>query len=324
MDPGNGPRDDMDVSCSRAWLQATLTHKRKLPDVVDGIVAKLEHTGTIDHVCHIPLPDEEAVIRILDLLSEALFPGYFGKKVLDKPNLKYHLGETVNTAYNLLAVEIAKCRLHACPHPGDASCRECEDRGIQDGLAVLERIPALIEVLDGDVRALYRGDPAAKSHDEIILCYPGFRAILTHRIAHELHSLQVPLLPRIMAEYAHRVTGIDIHPGAAIGSNFFIDHGTGVVIGETTVIGDNVKLYQGVTLGALSFPTDEHGRVQRDFKRHPNIEDDVVIYSNSTILGNVTIGRGSVIGGNVFLTHSVPPGSKVVIERPTHEVKEQS
>jgi serine O-acetyltransferase len=186
---------------------------------------------------------------------------------------------------------------------------------------MLQKLPALSEMLDLDVRAAYLGDPAATGNDEIIMCYPGFHALLIHRLAHKLHLQGVPLLPRMMAEHAHRESGIDIHPGATIGRSFFIDHGTGVVVGETTVIGDNVKMYQGVTLGALSFPTEPNGTLKRGFKRHPTIGDDVVIYSNASILGDVMIGKGSVIGGNVFLSHSVEPNSKVTRERPSLKIR---
>jgi serine O-acetyltransferase len=203
------------------------------------------------------------------------------------------------------------CKLseNICPH--------CEDVAETQAISFLEKIPTLRNFLARDVEAAYDGDPAAKGHDEIIFSYPCIFAIMVYRLAHELHVQEIPLLPRIMTEFAHSKTGIDIHPGARIGKNFFIDHGTGVVIGETTEIGENVKLYQGVTLGALSFPKDEMGNIVRDKKRHPTIEDDVVIYAGATVLGGDTlIGKGSIIGGNVWLTHSVPPGTKVLIAEP--------
>ena len=190
-------------------------------------------------------------------------------------------------------------------------------------MRLLERLPAMRELLAGDVRAHYDGDPAARSFDEVVFCYPGLYAITVYRAAHELWQMDIPLLPRIMTEHAHGRTGIDIHPGAQIGKNFFIDHGTGVVIGETTEIGNNVRIYQGVTLGALSFPTDEHGNIMRGHKRHPTIEDNVTIYSGATILGGeTTIGENSVIGGNVWITSSVPPNTTVFMATPELQFKQ--
>jgi serine O-acetyltransferase len=179
---------------------------------------------------------------------------------------------------------------------------------------MLEKIPALREMLAGDIEAAYNGDPAAKSHEEIIFCYPGLRAVTIYRFAHELHKLEVPILPRMLTEYAHSLTGCDIHPGATIGEKFFIDHATGVVIGETSIIGDRVRLYQGVTLGGANFEVDANGRLLRDHKRHPTIEDDCIIYAGAVILGGDTVvGRGSVIGGSVWLTRSVPPFTQVTL-----------
>ena len=202
----------------------------------------------------------------------------------------------------------------ACDHRGNdgtATCAACDDRAEEVTDAVIARLPTIRALLETDVRAAYDGDPAASGLDEIIFCYPGLEAITVQRIAHELFLLKVPFIPRMMTEWAHSRTGIDIHPGANIGPAFFIDHGTGVVIGETTDIAANVKIYQGVTLGAKSFAADEDGTLVKGNARHPIVEDDVVIYAGATILGRVTIGRGSVIGGNVWLTHSVPPGSSV-------------
>jgi serine O-acetyltransferase len=301
--------------------QDEFPYKESLPGVVDSVLVQLESRGTVQHVCHYPLPSQEIVVQILDLLSEILFPGYFGKKALDQANLPYHLGETVNTAYDLLSQEITRCLLHGQRETGRPDRLECDEEGRRQAFNLLKDLPKLLDLLDGDLRAGYMGDPAATGFDEVIFCYPGFRAVMIHRIAHELHRQGVPWLPRIMTEYAHEITGIDIHPGATIGRNFFIDHGTGVVIGETTEIGDNVRMYQGVTLGAWSFKTDEHGALLRGYKRHPTIEDDVIIYSNATILGAVTVGRGAVIGANVFLTHSVEAGSRVTIELPRHRIR---
>lgn len=298
--------------------------KDKLPGVVDAMLEELERRGTVQHVCQYPLPSEEGVIRVLNLVCEILFPGYFGKKGLDRPNLAFHLGETMNLAHEQLAEEITRCLLHGGRGGWPCDRLECEEEGQRQAFALMEKLPHLLATLDGDVRAAYMGDPAASGYDEIIFCYPGFRAILIYRIAHELRTQGVRWLPRIMTEYAHRITGVDINPGASIDRNFFIDHATGVVIGETTEIGENVRLYQGVTLGAWSFQTDEKGELVRGYKRHPTIEDDVIVYSNASILGPVTIGRGSIIGANVLLTHSVDAGTQVSIEKPRHRILQRN
>ena len=294
----------------------------RLPSVVDSVMGMLEDTGKVDHVCTLSLPRREEVVEILSLLSRMLFPGYFSGEDLDRVNLRARLGETTEAAFDLLSAEIARCLLHAGGDSSDEARRNAARQARQQTFDLFSRFPALIQALDGDVGAAYLGDPAATGQDEIIMSYPGFRAILIYRIANEIHCRGVPLLARMMTEHAHSLTGIDIHPGASIGRNFFIDHGTGVVIGETTEIGANVKIYQGVTLGALSFPTDEDGNLRRGFKRHPTIEDEVIIYANTTILGAVTIGRGSVIGGNVFLTDSVDAGSKVTRDGPRPKVRQ--
>jgi serine O-acetyltransferase len=295
--------------------------RARLPAVVDALLGELGGRETVRHVCECPLPSGDAVVRILDLVAEVLFPGYFGKTSLDRANLAFHLGETLNQVYDLLATEIGRCLLHDRPMCGSRDSQECEEAGAEHALRFLQGLPALSRVLDGDVRAAYEGDPAATGYDEVIFCYPGFRAVMVYRMAHMLQRQRVPWLPRIMAEHAHRATGIDIHPGARIGDEFFIDHGTGVVVGETTVIGDHVRMYQGVTLGGFRFRTDDDGHLLRNYKRHPTIEDDVVIYSNASVLGPITVGKGSVIGANVFLTHSVEPGTRVTIEEPDHRIR---
>jgi serine O-acetyltransferase len=267
------------------------------------------------------VPSDESVKEILTLFQEVLFIGYFGKQEIPDWDLEPHLHVLMSQVYEALASQIAKSLVHECQMPREG-CDRCRSNGEMNAAKIIGKIPRIREVLEGDVQAAFDGDPAAKSFDEIIFAYPGLRAIMVHRIAHELYLQDVPLLPRIMSEYAHAITGIDIHPGATIGKNFFIDHGTGVVIGETTVIGNNVKIYQGVTLGALSFPKDERGNLLRDIKRHPTLEDNVTVYSGTTILGGDTvIGRGSTVGGNVWLTKSVPPGTKVVIKTPELRMK---
>jgi len=297
-------------------------YRADLPRVVDAILGRLRSRGTMQHVCHFPLPSQRVVIRILELLAEVLFPGYFGKKGLDQANLPYHLGETLNAAYDLLAQEITRCLLHEHHEPDAASRAECQQDGCRQAFLLVEKLPELLSTLDDDIRAAHAGDPAATGFDEVIFCYPGFRAIMIYRIAHELHQQGVQWLPRIMTEYAHRITGIDIHPGASVGKSFFIDHGTGVVIGETTQIGDNVRMYQGVTLGGFRFRRDADGALLRNYKRHPTIEDDVIIYANASVLGPITVGAGSTIGANVILTESVPPGTHVTIEPPRQRVRQ--
>lgn len=268
-----------------------------------------------------PLPDRGEVTRLVDDLRALLFPGYFGTFKGEGDDLAC-LVERLGTLYWRLTALIHDTVSHDCPQP---CAQGCHDFRYSAALAAdfLSRLPRVRRVLALDVQAAVDGDPAARDVDEVVLSYPGLYAVMVYRLAHELHELGVRLIPRIMTEHAHSQTGIDIHPGARIGHRFFIDHGTGVVVGETCEIGHNVKIYQGVTLGALSVPRDAQGKVIRSGtgKRHPTIEDDVVIYAGATILGGQTvIGRGSVIGGNVWLIESVPPGSKV-INRPTIEMR---
>jgi serine O-acetyltransferase len=245
-----------------------------------------------------------------------LFPGYFTENRIDQVNLEYYLGQEVTSLAQQLGTQVAWAVRHDCYRYEAVECTHCNEQGREKALRFIEALPELRRKLALDVRAAYEGDPASGSLDQIIFSYPGLFAVTVYRMAHVLRHLDVPLLPRIMTEYAHSATGIDIHPGAHIGESFFIDHGTGVVIGETAIIGDRVRLYQGVTLGALSIP---RGAVQslRGAKRHPTIEDDVVIYAGATILGGETvIGARSVIGGNVWLTESVPADTKVVLKTP--------
>ncbi len=291
-------------------------NRKELPRVVDDIVKSYRKEKLLAYGSAYPIPSLDSIIQVLHDLNEILYPGYFGHEGVDESNLHFHIGESTHRIFESLSVQIAKSLRHECKG-SHRLCDVCTSMGQQETVAFLKKIPKLRRMLAQDVQAIYDGDPAAKSLEEVIFSYPGLRAITTYRIAHELHAQRIPLLPRIMTEYAHALTGIDIHPGATIGNHFCIDHGTGIVIGETTEIGNNVKLYQGVTLGALSFPRDEKGNLVRDKKRHPTIEDDVTIYAGATILGGDTrIGKGSVIGGNVWLTTSVAPGTKVIIETP--------
>jgi serine O-acetyltransferase len=299
----------------------TARHREKLPSVAEAIISACGEKACYTHIDEEPLPAEGSVKILIDLFRQILFPGYFSREKIDPYNVKYRLGQQVTDLFDQLAAQIGHAIRHDC-FRYDLTCTECRQRGQDIALDVLASIPAVRRILATDVKAAYDGDPAAKSHDEIIFCYPGIHAIMVYRVAHLLYRRQVPLLPRMLTEHAHGATGIDIHPGAVIGGRFVIDHGTGVVIGETTVIGDNVRIYQGVTLGALSLPPDA-GRRLRGAKRHPTIEDDVIIYAGATILGGETvIGRGSVIGGNVWLTQSVPPCTKVMMEIPKLVIKQ--
>lgn len=257
------------------------------------------------------LPSRDVLTEITHALRGALFPLRLGPPDLRAASEDFYVGYTLDTALNALLGQVQLELRFALRHQVDDLDSEitAKARGIVREFAV--RLPHLRRLLDSDVHAAYLGDPAARSVDEILLCYPGIIALIHHRLAHELYQLGVPLLARIVAELAHAETGIDIHPGARIGSGFFIDHGTGVVIGETAIIGERVRLYQAVTLGAKRFETDESGALHKGLPRHPIVEDDVVIYAGATILGRITIGKGSAIGGNVWLTRSVPPGSVV-------------
>jgi serine O-acetyltransferase len=267
-----------------------------------------------------PLPSRGEVGAVVELIRSVIFPGYFGNRDVTDESLGYHMGATLHRASLILVDEIHRGLCFACTR--DAAERtpaSCLNRAKRIAAQFLQRLPELRRLLALDAVAAYEGDPAAPDPSEAIFCYPGVLALTSHRIAHELYLLEVPLIPRIVAENAHSESGIDIHPGASIGESFFIDHGTGVVIGETTIIGDRVRLYQGVTLGAKSFPLDGEGNPIKGIDRHPIIEDEVTIYSGATILGRVTIGKGSIIGGNVWLTRDVPAGSRISQSRPTME-----
>jgi serine O-acetyltransferase len=289
--------------------------KAKVPEIAEKIIAHCHGDACYTHIDYEPIPSEGYAVDLIDKFRELLFPGYFSREPLDPANMKYSLGQIVSVLYDKLSEHIIHHIRHDCLRY-DQSCSHCDESGQAKALAMLESVPAIRSVLATDVQATYDGDPAAKSHDEIIFSYPGIFAIMVHRVAHRLFELGVPLLPRIMSEHAHSVTGIDIHPGATIGKRFVIDHGTGVVIGETTKIGEDVRIYQSVTLGALSLPKNA-GEQYRGRKRHPTIEDNVIIYSGATILGGDTvIGARSVVGGNVWLTESVPPETTVMMEQP--------
>ena len=247
-----------------------------------------------------------------------------GKEEITKANVKYHLGNTLTSVYTRLTDEVEKSLKYICRKISECPQDVCQKRAHVVVKELLEKLPEIRAMLSGDIQAAYAGDPAAVSTEEVILSYPCVLAITTYRIAHELYLRGIPLIPRIMSEHVHSLTGIDIHPGAKIGKNFFIDHGTGVVIGETTEIGDNVKLYQGVTLGALSFPKDEKGNIIKGRKRHPTVGNNVVIYSGATLLGpDAIIGDNVVIGGNVWITSPVASGTKITIAAPEQNIKKK-
>ena len=302
------------IICDRD-TKALMDYREAIPKIVDSLVGTCNSNSSFDHVGPEPIPSREAIIGIIRRLQRILFPGYFIEARLDRVNLEYYLGQETLSLFEELARQIALCIRHACIRQ-DLPCTRCEERGPEEALKFISELSNLRTLLGTDVRAAFTGDPAAESYDEIIFCYPGLLAVTIHRIAHQLNKQDISLMPRIMSEYAHGLTGIDIHPGARIGESFFIDHGVGVVIGETAEIGKGVRIYQGVTLGALSLQKDDVDRL-RGQKRHPTIEDDVIIYSGATILGGKTvIGAKSVIGGNVWLTESVPPETKVFIKKP--------
>lgn len=267
------------------------------------------------------LPSKESVKHIVEDLCGILFPMRLGPPDLRQESEDFYIAHTLDRTLNALLEQVKLTLLYEARYRASATIRDSNH--LPDEKALQERahkvvqdfantLPIIRRTLDSDVQAAYNGDPAARSVDEVLLCYPGILAIIHHRLAHQLYISNVPLLARLISEQAHSLTGIDIHPGAQIGSGFFIDHGTGVVIGETCIIGERVRIYQAVTLGAKRFETDDEGQLQKDYVRHPIVEDDVVIYAGATILGRVIIGQGSVIGGNVWLTKSVPAGSQIM------------
>jgi len=297
----------------------------ELEKLTDAILASYDSEPRTRRIDDAFLPSRDRIVELIEEIRQLLFPGFFSQKVLTRENVKFHVGSLLEQIGTHLTDQAAHCLcsdLHrtcdGCIDPGP-----CHHQAAQIARDFLARIPSIRGRLALDAQAAYDGDPAAKSIAEIIYCYPGFYAVTVHRIAHELLKLGVPLMARIMSEYAHSATGCDIHPGAVIGESFFIDHGTGVVIGETSRIGNHVKIYQGVTLGAKSFPKDERGRVIKGLQRHPTIEDSVTLYANATILGGQTvIGRGVTVAGNTFITESIIADS--VVEPHRQEMKVRS
>lgn len=282
-----------------------------LESLVAALRESREVTHSVRHKGRIrELPSRDVLAQIVDALASALFPTHYGQRDLTDESVDYFVGNTLNSALTDLAEQVRRGLFFVC-----AADAENDAALHQNAIDITRRfaaqLPAIRALLVSDLRAAYQGDPAATSYSEILLCYPGMAAIINYRLAHALYKLGAPFLARLISDIAHSTSGIDIHPGAHIGGSFFIDHGTGVVIGETTIIGEHVRLYQAVTLGAKRFPTDEDGNLVKGGARHPIIEDDVVIYAGATVLGRITIGRGSSIGGNVWLTHSVPVGSNI-------------
>jgi len=295
--------------------------RQRLRSIVDSVVAS-PGGSTVSGEEDAPFPSPREISRIVENLMDLALPVRAGNhKVLAGYSVEREVAEKVAWIYDRLSLQISVSIRHGCMENGKP-CAECAERGQSLAMVLLERIPRLRKVLLGDVRAAFDRDPAAKSLEDVVLSYPGLVAITTYRLAHELWLLEVPFIPRMMTEYAHGITGVDIHPAAKIGSGFFIDHGTGVVIGETTEIGDNVTIYQGVTLGGYRFRRRPDGSLERGNKRHPTVGDNVIIYAGATVLGGETvIGAGSVVGGSVWLTHSVPPGAVVTIKEPDLKYK---
>jgi len=287
--------------------------EKKLLDTIK----KLSDTDSFKVICHQqnqnhPMPSVDVLGEIVQLIRSILFPGYFGNATVNSKSMIYHIGVNVEKLQLLLSNQIKAGICFDASAVDENACRIMECDASEKAMQFISQLPAIRVKLHTDVIAAFNGDPAAKSFGEVIFCYPSIRAISNYRIANALLKLNVPLIPRIITEMAHSETGIDIHPGATIGEYFTIDHGTGVVIGETAVIGNNVKMYQGVTLGAKSFPLDENGNPIKGIQRHPIIGNNVIIYSNSTILGTIKVGDGAVIGGNIWVDSDVAPGAKLV------------
>jgi serine O-acetyltransferase len=297
---------------------AIIQAKDRLPLLTERIVDTYTEIGGTVHLGRCPMPTYNTVVSIIEDLKSVLFPGYRRRDSLRLSNLIYHVGNLVDTLYDRLTQQVARALNYEATrcHPGSLQ-HDGEGAAQAKTLDFLENLSELRKELSLDAEAAHKGDPSCRSLDEVIYCYPGFEAIIVYRLAHLLHEMGIPLIPRMMTEWAHNKTGIDIHPGAKIGKYFFINHGTGVVVGETCEIGDWVKIYQGVTLGALSTTTDDQGSPLLGTKRHPTVEDRVVLYANAAVLGGQTvIGHDSVIGSNVWITSSIAPHTIVSLERP--------
>ena len=293
---------------------------KRLQNVIDALMASYRKHPEIEHIGTVDLPAKESIVSLVEDIQVLLFPGLIRQESFDYLNLPHMVGQqTVSIFYRLKeAIELVLCWKASQEGEHCEELPEFEEQVEAIAFEFLEYIPELRDILSEDVDAILQGDPASVSKREIVLAYPGLQAVSVYRIAHFLHERGVPLIPRIMTEYIHSRTGIDIHPGVSIGKGLMIDHGTGIVIGETAIIKDHVRLYQGVTLGALS---PQHSLANPELKRHPTIEDKVIVYSGATILGDTVIGEGSIVGGNVWLTHSIPPNSRVFLNEDTSEQK---
>lgn len=297
------------------------TANKEFKSVIDSVVAQLSDRETLSEMFHIsshdaPMPSIDDLKETMELLRSVLFPGYFRNSEITRETVSYYTGAKLDRIYRWLSEQIRRGFCFQCSEEGVTDCMDCGPKSHDLTLKFIARLSEIRRLLALDARAAYIGDPAAKSIAEVIFCYPSIMAMTYHRVAHELYLLGVPIIPRIISEMAHSRTGIDIHPGARIGEGFFIDHGTGTVIGETCIIGKGVRIYQGVTLGAKSFPLDAHGNPIKDMPRHPIVEDEVIIYSGATVLGRITIGKAAEIGGNVWITEDVAAGTKIMQPKP--------
>ena len=309
-----GQKEVLAGSCASETVSAVAV-RNPIPEVVSALSKGFKHGRWASHIEPVPIPSKNAVIDLIEQLQRILFPGFFSAVILRPENLEYHLGQQVSLLYENLAEQISSAVRHDC-FRHNQSCTRCGERSYEIAADLIDSLPAIRNLLESDIEATLTGDPAAVNSDEVIFSYPGLFATMIYRLAHRLYELEVPLIPRIMSEHAYHRTAIDINPRATIGSHFFIDHGSGVVVGSTSTIGNRVRIYQGVTLGALSLPRDAGARL-RNVKRHPTIKDDVIIYANATILGGETVvGARSIIGGNVWLTESVGPDTRVMLEPP--------
>lgn len=309
-----GKNEVLSGSCRTETVTAERV-RNPIPEAVAALAEGFKSGRWASHIEPVPIPSKDAIIDLIEQAQRILFPGFFSPEILRPENLGYHLGQQLSLFYEHLANQISSAIRHDCFRHNQA-CTLCSERSYEIAAALIDSLPAIRNLLETDIEATLTGDPAAANSDEVIFSYPGLFATMIYRLAHRLHELEVPLIPRIMSEHAYHRTAIDINPEATIGSHFFIDHGSGVVVGATTTIGNRVRLYQGVTLGALSLPRDAGERL-RNVKRHPTIEDDVIIYANATILGGETVvGARSIVGGNVWLTESIGPDTRVMLEQP--------
>lgn len=300
-------------------MNENISVEKRIADVIEELCRKESYESVYHRANHhdVSMPSTGELAEIVELLKSIIFPGFFVHSEIRPDTMKFYLGSTLDRVYRMFSEQIRRGYCFSCTEEVEgAVCQLCESRAKDISNKFIEKLPAIRRMLALDSFAAFEGDPAAKNVGETIFCYPSIVALTHHRIAHELYLMEVPLIPRIISEMAHSKTGIDINPGAEIGERFFIDHGTGTVIGETCIIGNNVRIYQGVTLGAKSFPLDESGNPIKGIPRHPIVEDDVIIYSGATILGRVTIGKGAEIGGNVWLTGDVLPGSRIIQQKP--------